>query len=177
MKTHQGNYSIVHQEMNMNNQQGKYSTKLKDPRWQKKRLQILERDEFTCQNCLDSESTLHVHHKAYIQDRDPWDYPDTLLVTLCEGCHERESKEIKISKQQLFLALSDSGALAANFDDIKEAFMCTSFREEPLDEVEWTVLGFAIKEILDSRLGDRELWNTFEKAYFKYLEKRGGEIQ
>lgn len=30
-----------------------YSQKLRDPRWQKKRLEILERDSFTCQHCHD----------------------------------------------------------------------------------------------------------------------------
>lgn len=38
-----------------------YLEKLKDPRWQKRRLEIFQRDEFTCQVCFDTESTLHVH--------------------------------------------------------------------------------------------------------------------
>lgn len=42
-----------------------YSDKLKDPRWQKKRLEILTRDEWTCQICFDTESTLVVHHQKY----------------------------------------------------------------------------------------------------------------
>lgn len=70
-----------------------YSQKLKDPRWQKKRLEILERDEWTCQICYDSESTLVVHHRKYLPSTDPWDYPDDLLVTLCEDCHEAERTE------------------------------------------------------------------------------------
>jgi len=67
-----------------------YSEKLKDPRWQKKRLKIFERDEWRCQKCFDAESMLAVHHRYYIVDREPWDYPDKLLVTLCEDCHESE---------------------------------------------------------------------------------------
>lgn len=67
-----------------------YSQKLKDPRWQKKRLEIFERDEWKCQICHDSESTLVVHHRDYLPNTDPWDYPDHLLVTLCEDCHEAE---------------------------------------------------------------------------------------
>lgn len=43
----------------------KYIEKLRDPRWQKKRLQILERDGFACQSCYDTETTLHVHHCTY----------------------------------------------------------------------------------------------------------------
>jgi hypothetical protein len=62
-----------------------YSEKLKDPRWQKKRLEILQRDEFRCRNCFDNESELHVHHQVY--RKDPWDCPDHFLVTLCKECH------------------------------------------------------------------------------------------
>ncbi len=40
----------------------KYSEKLKDPRWQKKRLEIFQRDEFHCQQCGDGENTLCVHY-------------------------------------------------------------------------------------------------------------------
>lgn len=72
-----------------------YSEKLKDPRWQKKRLEILDRDNWTCQSCFDTESTLHVHHLEYRQGNDPWDYTNNLLCTLCESCHafEHEAKE------------------------------------------------------------------------------------
>lgn len=72
-----------------------YSEKLKHPKWQKKRLQILNRDKFTCKLCRDTETTLHVHHKYYETGNDPWDYPNTALVTLCEHCH----KEIEDDKE------------------------------------------------------------------------------
>ena len=65
-----------------------YSEKLRDPRWQRKRLEIMRRDDFECRLCADKESTLHVHHLRYERSADPWDYPDTSLVTLCEECHE-----------------------------------------------------------------------------------------
>jgi 5-methylcytosine-specific restriction endonuclease McrA len=67
-----------------------YAEKLKSPAWQEKRLAILNRDKFTCFYCDDKNSTLHVHHLKYEQGRDPWDYPDTNLVTLCETCHSLE---------------------------------------------------------------------------------------
>jgi len=31
---------------------------------------------------------LHVHHKQYLPQRDPWDYPLEKLITYCEKCHE-----------------------------------------------------------------------------------------
>ena len=67
-----------------------YQQKLRDPRWQKKRLQILERDNWTCQKCTDTEATLVVHHRRYCGKTDPWDYDDYDLVTLCEPCHKEE---------------------------------------------------------------------------------------
>jgi hypothetical protein len=65
-----------------------YIEKLKDPRWQKKRLEILQRDSWTCRSCGDKTNTLHVHHIFYLPRMEPWDVPDGFLITLCEGCHE-----------------------------------------------------------------------------------------
>lgn len=62
-----------------------YAEKLKDPRWQKKRLEILQRDNWQCSCCLDEEQTLHVHHFQY--ENNPWDSNEIDLITLCESCH------------------------------------------------------------------------------------------
>ena len=62
-----------------------YSDKLRDPRWQKKRLKILERDKWTCQLCKDQETTLNVHHLEY--GPEPWEIEDSKLTTLCWHCH------------------------------------------------------------------------------------------
>jgi hypothetical protein len=65
-----------------------YSELLKDPKWQKKRLDILNRDNFRCCQCGSVKNTLHVHHQYYIKGNMPWEYPDDSLITLCEFCHE-----------------------------------------------------------------------------------------
>ncbi len=65
----------------------KYADKLKNPKWQKKRLEILQRDGFECQFCKSTENTLHVHHDLYAKGREPWDYPDSIFKTLCYKCH------------------------------------------------------------------------------------------
>jgi hypothetical protein len=64
-----------------------YSDKLKDPRWQKKRLEIFDRDKWTCKVCCDTKNTLAVHHKRYINGNDPWDYDNEDLITVCDLCH------------------------------------------------------------------------------------------
>ena len=66
----------------------RHQDKYKDPRWQKKRLEIMERDNFTCQSCGDTESTLNVHHTYYEKGKKPWEYPDVTLITWCENCHK-----------------------------------------------------------------------------------------
>lgn len=68
-----------------------YAELLRDPRWQRKRLEILNRDNWFCQACVDRDSTLHVHHIKYEGDF-PWETPDNLLVTLCESCHKKEEE-------------------------------------------------------------------------------------
>ena len=62
-----------------------YSDKLKDPRWQKKRLEVLNRDNFTCKLCGDSETELHIHHVEY--KGEPWEQDLDKLDTLCKHCH------------------------------------------------------------------------------------------
>ncbi|WP_349966282.1 HNH endonuclease [Phocaeicola massiliensis] len=67
-----------------------YKEQIKSPKWQKRRLEILQRDDFKCQICGDSENTLNVHHLVYHKDRNIWEYEDWELITLCEECHEHE---------------------------------------------------------------------------------------
>lgn len=69
-----------------------YKEQIKTPKWQKRRLEIMQRDDFTCQICGAKDKTLHVHHTTYIQGRSIWEYPDKMLITLCEDCHEIEHK-------------------------------------------------------------------------------------
>lgn len=73
-----------------------YYEKLKDPRWQKKRLEVMQRDGFDCTSCHDgTTSTLNVHHRvAYRKNTDPWDYELDELVTLCESCHAEISEYV-----------------------------------------------------------------------------------
>ena len=83
----------------------KYSEKLKDPRWQKLRLEIFERDEWACQICGDTENMLAVHHTYYESQKDPWEYPLKSLITLCEDCHRIEREERPHAEKSLLLAL------------------------------------------------------------------------
>lgn len=71
--------------------------KYKNPQWQRKRLQILERDNWSCTVCGSDKKQLHVHHRYYIQGRNVWEYDNDSLTTLCDSCHEYEHKRDVLS--------------------------------------------------------------------------------
>lgn len=68
-----------------------YSEKLKDQRWQKKRLQLLEASGWRCEHdfCANANEkpTLNVHHRIYLRGVDPWDYEDWAYQVVCDECH------------------------------------------------------------------------------------------
>lgn len=91
-----------------------YSEKLRDPRWQKKRLEVMDRNGFRCQNCTSSNHTLNVHHCWYERGLDPWEYPDNAYQCLCEDCHEKaEAYRLAISKMLFIGSPSELLHLAA----------------------------------------------------------------
>lgn len=77
-----------------------YSEQLQNPAWQRKRLEIFQRDKFICQLCLDPGTQLQIHHKAYLKDRAPHEYEPYYLVTLCKHCHAIVT-ELKINLFQV----------------------------------------------------------------------------
>ncbi len=62
-----------------------YSNKLKNPKWQKRRLEIMQRDNFECKCCLSTTTELNVHHFNY--SKEPWESEDFELITICNNCH------------------------------------------------------------------------------------------
>lgn len=68
-----------------------YQHLLRDPRWQKRRLEILERDGWQCQQCGSVDRELQVHHRWYAHGAAPWESPDQALLTLCCVCHQESS--------------------------------------------------------------------------------------
>lgn len=63
----------------------RYQKRLLDPRWQKKRLEVMQRDGFKCCLCTDDGTALHIHHMSY--KGNPWDVPNEELKTVCSHCH------------------------------------------------------------------------------------------
>lgn len=105
-----------------------YAEKLKDPRWQKKRLEILDAADWKCQSdyCQsEPNTTLHVHHKIYIKGNQPWEYEDWAYKVLCGPCHKLQqafmdkSSEVLAKNDLLCEALSN----LSNDKDAMDSFV------------------------------------------------------
>ena len=55
----------------------------------------MQRDDFRCCDCADNESQLSVHHRYYVSNRMPWEYPNWCFKTLCLNCHSNRHIEHK----------------------------------------------------------------------------------
>lgn len=105
-----------------------YAELLKDPRWQKKRLEVMSRDNFTCVLCGEHKQTLTVHHIWYTPNVDPWNYDDDCYATLCESCHNFVHDElpkcvnlIAINVIRKGMSLIDvEQAIQKHFDEIEK---------------------------------------------------------
>ena len=70
-------------------------------RWKDKREIILMRDDRKCRNCGNKQH-LQIHHRQYHRNRitgllkEPWDYLNRYLITLCNKCHEAGTKQFKV---------------------------------------------------------------------------------
>jgi hypothetical protein len=138
-----------------------YGDRLKDPRWQRKRLEILSRDEWACQQCYEKEGQLHVHHLIY-SNGDPWDIEDKYLTTLCEDCHEYEHRQLPHAEAALKSALRGHGFLSDDIVNIGLGFYCMqSFHTH---EVMSNVIEFALRS--------PEIMQDLTDKYFKDLAER-----
>lgn len=86
-----------------------YADKLRDPRWQKKRLEIMARDGWCCRRCASGTKTLNVHHRHYLRGAAPWEYPNDALETVCEDCHAAEHGKSPVPSGDGFLGAPPPG--------------------------------------------------------------------
>lgn len=112
-----------------------YKEKLRDTRWLSRRREILDRDKHRCLLCGDKDdillghhAVLNVHHLRYEKGKEPWEYPDGDLITLCQRCHgtvhelgiELEARKSKISSRWI------CGIRLADESGIKEGTVMVS---------------------------------------------------
>lgn len=114
-----------------------YWQKLQDPRWQRKRLEILERDGWACVQCGDTATTLNVHHGCYVKGIEPWECQSGLLWTLCKTCHERVT--LLVSRIHLLIGYTHPADLSKLAGEMMPGFreriaQRTEAKSEPLAE-------------------------------------------
>jgi hypothetical protein len=145
---------------NFTDKQQEYYEKLKDPRWQILRLKVFERDDFCCQNCYDPDSTLTVHHKNYIPNTEPWEYPIEFLITLCESCHKKEREDKKQQEEILLHAIREN-FLVADMETISNAFHGIFLSHS--HEIVATILEWALQS--------KEIMCELNERYWEYISK------
>jgi hypothetical protein len=153
----------------------KWSSAFRDSRWQKLRLEIMERDGWTCKSCgaTGNGVTLNVHHAYYESGKAPWEYPTDTLVTWCEDCHTKIHK----AQRQIAIMLSthDFRTIEAKTTDIIEfltGIYDSKFSGHParVTEDDYYCMGYAV--------GQLDINKTAAKALtiaFNYASCFGGE--
>lgn len=109
-----------------------------DPRWRKKRSEVLKRDKHKCQIC-DCEAQ-DVHHIKYINSYNaPWNIENDYLVSLCKQCHYKFDGTS--SDDYVFIPASQP-ILLPKYDDE----CCHLYRDEMLEIPAWNKM----KPVLES---------------------------
>lgn len=87
-----------------------YWKKLKDPRWQKLRLEVMQEAKFTCKMCRSKTETLAVHHINYRKGAEPWEHDLGELACLCEPCHKLVETDL-IPRMRMLVTLAEPLAI------------------------------------------------------------------
>lgn len=160
-----------------------YYELLRDPRWQRRRLEIMHRAGFLCESCGTGEETLNVHHKIYRKGAMPWDYADGELACLCEDCHETEHEW----RRRLNEVLAQGGDLLQVVGFAEALFTLARAHDEPDAELRISDIEHAIGaeaalkanggsayELLDQCRGSAQTGYTITAREFFALHARSG---
>lgn len=111
-----------------------YSARLANPLWQKMRLEILNRDNWTCQCCGDKTTQLEIHHVDYWEGKKPWEYDANSLITVCHNCHGKEDVRFKHEKY-LLCSLKSMGFMAVDILALSTLITQPQFRDFLLKKI------------------------------------------
>jgi hypothetical protein len=131
----------------------RYKERLRDPRWQKVRLRIFERDGFACRRCGRGDEELHAHHIVYRHGFEPWEYEHEEILTLCNSCHEVEHREGDDAWRIVRSVAAHRGALGGNVYGLADAFAAAPNMTDP----EWAGLYSCIAILLRMRRDGKNL--------------------
>ena len=147
----------------MRKNKNEYLEQYKNPKWQKIRLEILERDNWACQKCGDDESQLQVHHRQYVYGKKVWDYPIKELITLCNDCHKEEKELMKEATEELFYTLKLS-FFALEINSLHKIISHALFQCKYPPEVLLSALSWVITSKFDENIMN---------PYWKWLSDKG----
>ena len=107
--------------MSYTKKQINYHAALRDPRWKEFRLDFIESRKTEhgvseCSDCgEDTRGSLHVHHRLYRHNSEPWEYDFSELRLICATCHARiHETEKRVRALVLTIAPHES----YEFDDL-----------------------------------------------------------
>lgn len=101
-----------------------YQEQLKNPKWQKKRLEVLNENNFECSECGSKDTELHVHHTIYRKGNKVWEYENDELACLCKTCHEFEHKLLEdLHETYLWLSRYEKLRLLGYADGLQSPIM------------------------------------------------------
>ncbi|MGW8300440.1 MAG: HNH endonuclease [Desulfobacterales bacterium] len=154
-----------------------YAEKLKDPRWQKVRLQVFDRDNWECLRCDCDNQTLHAHHLYYEKGKDPWEYDLKDIVTLCRKCHDKLHSDEEIMQEYTRelrpLNSFENGKVKA-FNNFYEAY-CLEFSLQPMIDDRYcksikayfsdSEINFTTKKNIIKRLGVYYYYPAYQLAF------------
>lgn len=146
-----------------------YVSKLKDPRWQRVRLEVLQRDSWRCGTCHSTDKTLNVHHRYYLDGAAPWEYPLDSLVTLCEDCHSVETAALRDEQQHFLLSAKRYGFTSQEFGLLADAFEGA----EPPDQAGMAGMLLAVYDAIHSP-EFRGIVREAHREYIETLQRRAG---
>jgi len=148
-----------------------YSEKLKDPRWQRRRLEVLEAAKWKCERCRSADKTLHVHHNFYRSKTEPWEYPSHAFAALCEECHELaeiDRRELRACIESVYEAEHPAVNLHACIGLLKGLRMFNSLGTDPLHT---ELLGYR-----EQAWGFARIFGGDERDLLQKIEKTDGLI-
>lgn len=132
--------------------------------WQRKRREVLKRDEFTCQECgrAAEEIQLEVHHKQPVSQGGS-DEPENLM-SLCVDCHAKRHK--KASDEELLEAVEENYPAATSevAEDVGIVRQSADYRLRKLREA---------ARVRSKKIGASLVWFREERA--REPPERGAE--
>lgn len=175
-----------------------YLEMLRDPRWQKARLDTMQRAGFACERCGDKETTLNVHHKNYKRDHAPWEYELSNFVCLCRPCHEEiHEQKVLINDLLPYVGLSVSEFMAgviSSQPNVRYVRLLHRLDQRHVDQFNnyansasyyFGALFFALESTLENGVGfdilndflqDDAFVEDFIKLFVTYQEARYAEL-